>query len=125
METRQRVHQLVEQVQKGQVLMAFEEFYADEVMMQENSNPATVGKEVNRHREEQFVGSIEEVHENRAASVIVDGDEAVIHWILDFTNQDGARLRMDQLAHQVWREGCKGSYPFPNHLANPETHLLP
>ena len=99
------VNHLVELVGRGDVLGAFDTYYADTVSMSENSNPATVGKAENRAREEAFVGSIVEVHENRAAAVLVDEDQVAIHWILDFTNRDGVRLRFSQVALQTWQDG--------------------
>lgn len=102
--TKDRVNQLVDWVQQGRIMDAMAEFYAENVVMQDNHNPSTVGLQANQKREEQFVGSIKEIHENRAVKVVVEGDNAVIHWILDFTNQDGARLRLDQLAFQEWKD---------------------
>jgi len=29
----------------------------------------------------------------------------VIHWLLEFTGGDGKRYRLDQLAHQEWKDG--------------------
>ena len=58
----------------------------------------------NRERERQFFGGIT-VHQHRALSVAVDGDQAVIHWLFEFTGGDGKRYRMDQLAQQEWKDG--------------------
>lgn len=103
--TKELVNQLVDHVTKGQILEAYEAFYAEDVVMLENNNPPTIGKAANRTREEQFVAMVKEVHENRAAKVIVDGDEAVIEWVLEFTNTEGVRLKFDQIALQTWRDG--------------------
>jgi ketosteroid isomerase-like protein len=99
------VSQLVAHVTQGRILEAYDALYAENVVMQENNNPPTVGKAANRVREEQFVGSVKEVHENLAANVLVDGNKAVIEWVLEFTNQDGARLKFDQIALQTWENG--------------------
>jgi ketosteroid isomerase-like protein len=103
MPSRERVQDLITRVQAGDILGAFEEFYADDVAMQENAGEPTVGKDANRTREEAFVASVAQVHESRAASFVVDGDRSAIQWVLDFTGQDGVRYRMDQLAYQTWR----------------------
>lgn len=115
------VHTLVEFVQNGQILAAFEQFYADHVVMQENGGVPTIGKEANRTREEQFVAFVVDVHENKAASVIVDGDQTVIHWNLEFTAADGKRYRYDQLAHQKWKNGQIVSERF---FYNPQEGLV-
>ena len=72
--------------------------------MQDNLNPPVVGRAANRERERAFFGGII-VHQNRALSVAVDGDQAVIHWLFEFTGGDGKRYRLDQLAHQDWKDG--------------------
>ena len=102
MPSKQRVMDLVDRVQRGDLLGAFEEFYADDVVMRENTQPPTVGKAANREREETFVGSIRQIHENRADSVVVDGDRVAINWRAEYTLGDGNRYRFDQVAYQTW-----------------------
>jgi len=99
------VNDLVQQVLNGQALDAFETFYADHVKMQENAAPPTVGKAANREREKQFFGSIAEFHRGEAPTVLVEGDQAVIHWVMEFTNTSGQRVVLDQLALQTWSDG--------------------
>ena len=52
---------------EGKTLEAFEKFYAEDVVMQDNDYPARVGKDVNRQYEEAFVNGITEF---RGAKVI-------------------------------------------------------
>lgn len=102
--TRDQVVRLVRQVESNHILEAIEEFYADEVSMQDNANPPVVGKAANRERERAFFSGIT-VHQNRAVSIAVDGDQAVIRWLFEFTGGDGKRYRLDQLSHQSWKNG--------------------
>jgi ketosteroid isomerase-like protein len=102
MPTKPRVQALVTAVEEGRVLEAMQEFYADDVVMQESNGTATVGKAANLERERQFFGSITDAR-TRALSVLVDGDHAAVHWLFEFTGADGARFRMDQVALQTWR----------------------
>lgn len=104
MPTTERVQSLVKLVEAGDIPGAMQEFYDKNVRMQDNNNPVTVGKNANIERENEFVGAVAEVHENRALRVIVDGDDVAIHWLFEFTNKDGARLRLDQMALQKWSE---------------------
>ena len=104
MTTRDQVHRLVRYVESNRILDEIDELYDEHVSMQDNQNPPTVGKAANRERERQFFGGIT-VHQNRALSVAVDGDQAVIHWLFEFTGGDGKRYRMDQLAQQEWKDG--------------------
>jgi ketosteroid isomerase-like protein len=102
--TKDRVRALVARVEQGQVLEAIEEFYDADVVMQDNNNPPTAGRQANLERERAFFGAIT-VREQRALSVTVDGDRAAINWLFDFTGGDGKRYVMDQIAHQTWRDG--------------------
>ena len=104
MPTRDQVATLVRYVEASRILDAIDELYADDVSMQDNLNPPVVGRAANRERERAFFGGII-VHQNRALSVAVDGDQAVIHWLFEFTGGDGKRYRLDQLAHQDWKDG--------------------
>ena len=104
MPTRDQVARFVGYVQSNRILDAIDEFYDENVSMQDNLNPPVVGKAANRERERAFFGSIT-VHQNRALSVVVDGDNVVIHWLFEFTGSDGKRYRMDQLSHQQWKDG--------------------
>jgi ketosteroid isomerase-like protein len=103
MPTRQRVQDLIAHVERGRFADGINEFYADDVVMQDNLSQPTVGKTANYAREREFEAYIATLHESRALDVIVDGDRVVIHWLLDFTGTDGKRTRMDQLAYQLWR----------------------
>ena len=104
MNTRDHVTRLVRYVEANRILDAIDELYDEQVSMQDNLNPPVVGKTANRERERQFFDGIT-VHQNRALSVAVDGDHAVIHWLFEFTGADGKRYRMDQLAQQEWKHG--------------------
>jgi ketosteroid isomerase-like protein len=105
MDTRAKVHDLVDKVLTGRLLEAYDAYYSEDVVMQENTSEPTKGKAANRVREEEFLASIKEFHEAAAPAVVVEGDRAAIHWIIDFTNQDGVRIRYDQVALQTWSEG--------------------
>ena len=102
---REQVAELVALVEKGAIMDAFERFYAEDVVMQENTKEPTVGKAANREREQGFVNYVKEVHENRAVTVAVDGNTAFIFWVMEFTGVDGARLRYEQVAQQEWKDG--------------------
>jgi len=104
MSTRDHVTRLVRYVEANRILDAIDELYDEHVSMQDNHNPPVVGQAANRERERQFFGGIT-LHQHRALSIAVDGDRAVIHWLLEFTGGDGKRYRLDQLAHQEWKDG--------------------
>ena len=103
--TRDRVQQLIARAERWQILDAMTEFYADDVVMQENLNAPTVGLTANIERERAFVASIAKVNEMRAQAVVVDGDRAVINWRQDLVTTEGNRLLFDQLSFQLWKDG--------------------
>lgn len=105
MSTRERVQELVRYVQAGRIPEAIEEFYADGVIMQENRQPPTVGKRANLARELAFGDTVACWHEVSARAVAVDGDQALIEWVFEYTTREGQRIRMEEIAQQTWREG--------------------
>ena len=101
---RDRVQQLVARAEQWKILEAMQEFYADNVVMQDNLNAPTIGLEANLERERAFVASVTKVNEMRAEAVIVDGNRAVINWRQDLV-VNGQRLTFDQLSLQLWENG--------------------
>ena len=104
-EIRAKANDLVQLVLTGKALEAFDTYYADNVSMQENTQPPMIGKATNRAREEQFFATIAEFHNAEAAEIIVDGDRSVVKWKMDVTTTDGTRLTYEQLALQTWSSG--------------------
>ena len=97
--------ELNQMILKGQILEAFDRFYGDEVVMQENSQEPTVGKAANRAREEEFVGSVAELHEIAVAKTGLDGDTTFSVWVIDATYKGGPRVRQEQVAVRTWKDG--------------------
>lgn len=89
----------------GKALEAFEQYYAEGVAMQENSNAPTVGKDVNRKREEDFFGSVAEFHGAAVLSSAAAGDVTFSEWMMDVTFKDGTRKKLEQVAVRRWRDG--------------------
>jgi ketosteroid isomerase-like protein len=96
---------LNEKILSGKALEAFEEYYADDVVMQENSDTPFVGKDVNRKRELEFFGSVKEFHGARLEGSAVDGDTSFSQWWLDITFQNGQRAQSTQVAVRKWKNG--------------------
>jgi hypothetical protein len=66
--------QLNDQVLQGDILGAFDRFYAENVVMQEHTEPPFEGKATNRKREEEFLASVEQFHGAKVLSYAVNGD---------------------------------------------------
>ena len=104
MSINQQVNHLVSLVEQGRMIEAIELYYDENVAMQENLAAPIVGLATNLDRERAFYGSLRTL-QFKAASVLVEGDRAVINWVFDFTDADGKQFHMDQIAVQTWRNG--------------------
>ena len=96
---------LNDRIMQGQALEAFEEFYADDIIMQENDSEPTVGKAANREREKDFFSAITEF---RGASVLAQGaggDTTFSHWTMDYTHRDWGVRKYRQVAVRTWKDG--------------------
>lgn len=89
----------------GRILDAFDRFYADSVVMQENNTPATVGKPANREREIKFVESIEQFHSAAILNTAVHGNVSFSEWVMDVTFKGGVRVKLEQVAVRTWKDG--------------------
>ena len=97
--------ELNERVLGGDILGAFDTFYADDVVMQENSGEPTRGKAANRAREEAFVASVEQFHGAQVLSTAVNGNVTFSEWVLDATYKGGGRVVLAQVAVRRWKDG--------------------
>jgi hypothetical protein len=102
---RTNVDQLNQMILEGKTLEAFEKFYADDVVMQDNDYPVRVGKDVNRQYEETFVNGLTEFRGAKVINTIISDDVAAIEWWLDFTHKDFGTRNYTQLAVQRWKNG--------------------
>jgi ketosteroid isomerase-like protein len=96
--------ELNQTVLAGRILDAFDRFYADDIVMQENNAPATVGKAANREREIKFVESIEQFHSAAILNTAVHGDVSFSEWLMDVTFKGGLRVKLEQVAVRKWRD---------------------
>lgn len=97
--------QLNAAIARGDIINAFEKYYSDDVVMQENSSPPCVGKAANRQREEEFVASVDQVHGIRVVNSAINGDIAFSEWLMDLTFKNGARAQLEQVAVRTWKNG--------------------
>ncbi|MBD0822919.1 MULTISPECIES: nuclear transport factor 2 family protein [Aestuariibaculum] len=90
---------------QGKALEAFDEFYHDDVVMQENNNPECVGKELNRKREEEFFNAITEFRSAKPLKVTVGENITMVEWHFDYTHKDWGIKNYNQIAVQEWKDG--------------------
>jgi len=99
----------------GKALEAFEQYYADDVVMQENSDEPRIGKDLNRKFEIEFFSSLAEFHEGKLVSSAVNGDTTFGEWFMDITFKNGYRAKMAQVAVRRWKDGKIASERFYYH----------
>lgn len=100
------VNDLNDMILQGKALEAFEKFYHDDVVMQENENEPILGKAANREREEAFFGAITEFRGAKVLKVTVGEDNtAMVEWNMDYTHADWGVRNVNQVAVQQWQDG--------------------
>jgi ketosteroid isomerase-like protein len=92
-------------VLEGRAMEAFEQFYDDEVVMQENAFPPTVSKAVNRERELDFFSKVSELRTLRVLDVAAGDNVTMVVWQYDYTHAEWGRKDYTQVSVQHWRDG--------------------
>lgn len=103
--TKMLVEDLAKMIEEGKILEAFEKYYADDVVMQENDDEPRVGKEVSRGYEEAFVNGIVEMHAGKTLGIAVGDNYSTIESFMDVTHKDWGRIARSQVAVQHWKDG--------------------
>jgi len=97
--------ELNQMVLSGKAMEAFEKFYDDNISMQENNEPVTVGKDANRQREIDFFGTVEQFHGAAVEASAMGDDVTFCQWMMDITFKGGTRMKMEQVAVRRWKDG--------------------
>ena len=107
MSLREHVDTLNNRILQGDILGAFEDYYADDVVMIDAGQPPREGKDANRQYEEAFVGGLTEFRGAEVKAVAVDEDKnkALVEWHFDFSHKDYGDQKYDQVAVQTWKDG--------------------
>jgi hypothetical protein len=105
MSLKEQVENLNSMILKGQILEAFEKYYADNVAMQENDQSPTVGKDANREREKQFLANVTEFRGAEVKAVAVGDSVTMVEWFFDYTHKEWGQKTYHQVAVQRWKDG--------------------
>ncbi|WP_373488483.1 ester cyclase [Blastomonas sp.] len=97
--------ELNDAILNGTALQAFETYYADDVVMQENDAEPTIGKDANRDREEAFFAAITDFRGGKVLATGVGDDTTFSHWHFDFTHREWGVRNYHQVAVRTWRDG--------------------
>ena len=101
----ERISDLNDLVMQGKALEAFEKYYHDDVVMQENESPATIGKTANLLRERQFFADITEFRSARPLKVTVGEGVTMVQWQYDYTHTSWGVRNYVQVSVQEWLDG--------------------
>lgn len=102
---REKLNDISKLVINGQLLDAFEKYYHDDVIMQENENIPTVGKTANLLREKEFLNNITEFREAKMLSSGVGDNVSYAEWKYDYTHSEWGIRNYTQVSVQHWKDG--------------------
>ncbi len=99
------VQDLIGHIQQGRFLEAFDKYYDDNVVMQENENPPMLGKEANRKREQEFFSKVNGYENGKVEGVAIGDDLSTVIWSLAYKHQDWGDMKVKQVSVQHWKDG--------------------
>lgn len=99
------VNELNQMILDGKILEAFEKFYAEDVVMQDNNYPQRIGKDESRKFEEAFVKGLTEFRGAKLLNTIISDGIVVSEWFMDYTHTDFGVRTYNQVSVQRWKEG--------------------
>lgn len=101
----ERITDLNDLVLQGKVMEAFEKYYDEDVVMQENELEPTRGKDSNRKREEDFFNNVTDFRSAKALKVTVGENVTMVEWHYDYTHKEWGVRNYSQVSVQHWRNG--------------------
>lgn len=107
MTIRERVDDLNNMILQGQILDAFDKYYAEDVVMQDIGSEPRVGKPACRAFEVSFVENLTAFRGAEIKSIAVNEEDgvAMIEWFFDYTHKEWGDQKYDQVAVQYWKDG--------------------
>lgn len=100
-----RIHELLEYVRDGRIMEAMEEFYADDVVMEEPAYGRTEGLEANLERERRFVDSVARFKRFEAKNVATAPGASFYENVMEWTDVSGNDQHVEQAVAAEWKEG--------------------
>ncbi len=101
----EKITDLNDLVLQGKAMEAFEKYYSDDVHMQENESEPTIGKELNKEREEEFFDNIVEFREAKLLHVAIGDNVTMVEWHYDYTHRQWGVRKYSQVSVQNWKNG--------------------
>lgn len=103
---KERTEDIYNMLGQGQLLEAFDKYYAEDVVLTEPRG-TWEGKEACRAHEVEFLSMVKEFHGLDVKSITSDEEAGVVmhETMMDVTFQDGTRAKMEQVGVQRWKDG--------------------
>jgi len=105
MNLKEKIEDLNQMILQGKNIDAFEKYYHKDVVMQENNQAPTVGKDSNREWEIQAMEMIEAYHSAEVKATAIGDNVTMTEWEMDLTYKGAPRSIMYQVSVQRWKEG--------------------
>ena len=101
----ERLEELLSYIREGRILDAINEFYAEDVAMQENNFIPTVGRQANYVREKQFLDTVKE-WKNFEVTATGAGDNVTFYeTVMDWVTTDDTPVHVEQVVVAKWQNG--------------------
>jgi len=104
---KENVEELNQMILNGEILPAFEKFYAEDIVMQDNETSPREGKSTCRKFEEEFVSNLTEFRGAEVKNVFISEDAGVaaVEWFFDYSHKEWGDRKYTQVAVQRWKDG--------------------
>jgi len=105
-ELKEKVKALNQLIISGDTIKAMENFYSDDIEMQENEETPRKGKNVCIDTERDNLQKVKNVEGNLLTQVIDDEKNIVFsEWVLAITYKDGSKFILTEVSVQHWLNG--------------------
>jgi hypothetical protein len=104
-EVKQAYEDIVNLVNTGKSMEAFDKYYSDDVVMQENNLEPMVGKEANRAREMDFFSKVTDFRGAKLVDVAYNENLVIAVWDLDYSHSEWGERVTTQISIQHWKDG--------------------
>ena len=101
----ERARELHRYIAEGKILEAMHEFYADDVVMQDNLEEPCRGLAANIEREQAWLDSVASWKDFQLVALAARDDVSFAETTMDFTTKDGTEVHSEQVSRARWRDG--------------------
>lgn len=92
-------------VLQGRALEAFEKYYHEKVVIQENQKLPTVGKKANRALIKKFIASVSEFRSAKPLKVTIGQGTSMVEWQYEYNHKEYGEVNYIQISVQEWENG--------------------